>query len=85
MQWWVVLLGLIGLSVFIITPLIMEVLSELGEAKMLEKYKEIVELKDNGICNSCSYGYDKCVSDGKPYCKYGCNKKEDKDGQEKLI
>ena len=40
----------------------------------MNKINEIYKQEDDGLCNSCKYGIDHCLSDGEPYCK----KKEDK-------
>ena len=39
----------------------------------MNKINEIYKQEDDGLCNSCEYGIDRCLSDGEPYCK----KKED--------
>ena len=39
----------------------------------MNKINEIYKQEDDGLCNSCKYGIDRCLSDGEPYCK-----KEDK-------
>lgn len=68
----------------IITVIVMEYKEE---CKVSEKYKqydieklnEIYELEEDGLCNSCSYGREKCLEDGEAHCK----KKEDKNVSKK--
>ena len=45
----------------------------------MDKINEIYKQEDEGLCNSCKYGIDRCLSDGEPYCK----KKEDENVSEK--
>ena len=45
----------------------------------MNKINEIYKQEDDGLCNSCKYGIDHCLSDGEPYCK----KKEDKNVSKK--
>ena len=35
----------------------------------LEKYKEIMDMDDNGFCNGCDYGRDRCIKEGRAYCR----------------
>ena len=45
----------------------------------MNKINEIYRQEDDGLCNSCKYGIDRCLSDGEPYCR----KKEDKNVSKK--
>lgn len=50
---------------------------------MNEKTKRImtiIELNKIGLCNSCDYGIEQCIKDGKPFCK-----KEDDNEQEESV
>lgn len=63
----------------ITTIMIMEYKEECKVSKKyrqvdMNKINEIYKQEDDGLCNSCKYGIDRCLSDGEPYCK----KKEDK-------
>ena len=62
----------------IMTIIIMEYKEECKVSKKyqqvdMNKINEIYKLEDDGLCNSCKYSIDRCLSDGEPYCK----KKED--------
>ena len=70
----------IVLAIFsvITTIIIMEYKEECKVSKKyrqvdMNKINEIYKQEDDGLCNSCEYGIDRCLSDGEPYCK----KKED--------
>lgn len=70
----------IVLAIFsvVITVVIMEYKEECKVSKKyqqvdMNKINEIYKQEDEGLCNSCKYGIDRCLSDGEPYCK----KKED--------
>ena len=70
----------IVLAIFgtVITVVIMEYKEECKVSKKyqqvdMNKINEIYKQEDDGLCNSCKYGIDRCLSDGEPYCK----KKED--------
>ena len=45
----------------------------------MNKINEIYKQEDDGLCNSCKYGIDRCLNDGEPYCK----KKEDENVSKK--
>lgn len=68
----------LAILAIIITIIILEYKEE---CRVSEKYRqfdmnkinEIYKYEDDGLCNSCKYGIDRCLSDGEPYCK----KKED--------
>lgn len=71
----------IVLAIFsvITTIIIMEYKEECKVSKKyqqvdMNKINDIYKQEDDGLCNSCRYGIDRCLSDGEPYCK----KKEDK-------
>ena len=52
---------------------------------MLKNYNEIMDKRSNGLCESCEYGFDKCLSEGKAHC-IDSEEKEDKSGtKEKSI
>lgn len=51
---------------------------------MLKYYTEIMELRSDGLCESCDYGIDKCLSDGKPFCKYP-KKEEEQENEEESV
>lgn len=40
----------------------------------MNDYKDILDMNEKGLCQSCSYGFAKCITDGKAFCK-----KEDND------
>ena len=76
----------IVLAIFgvVITVVVMEYKEECKVSKKyqqidMDKINEIYKLEDDGLCNSCKYGIDRCLSDGEPYCK----KKEDKNVSKK--
>ena len=53
---------------------------------MLKYYTEIIELRSEGICESCDYGVDRCLQDGKAFCKYGSIEKEEvKNNEEESV
>lgn len=35
---------------------------------MLKNYTEIMEMRSEGFCESCGYGFDKCLEEGKAFC-----------------
>lgn len=37
---------------------------------MLKNYSEILDLEADGLCNSCDYGIDKCLNEGRAFCKH---------------
>ena len=70
-----IVLAILGV---IITIIAMEYMEECKVSKKyqqvdMNKINEIYKQEDDGLCNSCKYGIDRCLSDGEPYCK----KKED--------
>lgn len=38
--------------------------------KTFVKIAEIVDLHSEGLCESCEHGYEKCLEEGRAYCKY---------------
>lgn len=74
----------LAILAIIITIIILEYKEE---CRVSEKYRqfdmkkinEIYQCEDDGLCNSCKYGIDRCLSDGEPYCK----KKEDENAGKK--
>ena len=76
----------IALAIFgiVITVVITEYKEECKVSKKyqqvdMNKINEIYKQEDDGLCNSCKYGIDRCLSDGEPYCK----KKEDENVSKK--
>ena len=68
----------------IITIIAMEYKEECKVSKKyqqvdMNKINEIYKQEDDGLCNSCKYGIDRCLNDAEPYCK----KKEDKNVSKK--
>lgn len=66
----------ITLAIFgiVITIIAMEYKEECKVSKKyqqvdMNKINEIYKQEDDGLCNSCKYGIDRCLSDGEPYCK----------------
>lgn len=49
----------------IIIPLVIDTKNVL---KRQGEYKELFNTKELGICNSCDYGFDNCLKDGKAKC-----------------
>lgn len=49
----------------LVTALIIEVRND---NKKHEEYKELFNVKELGICNTCEYGFDNCLKDGKAKC-----------------
>ena len=35
---------------------------------MLKNYDEIFEKQSEGLCESCDYGFDQCIRDGRAAC-----------------
>lgn len=69
----------------IITIVIMEYKEECKVSKKyrefdMNKISEIYKYEDEGLCNSCKYGIDRCLSDGEPYCKKKENENVGKKG-----
>jgi hypothetical protein len=52
---------------------------------MLKNYNEILEIRAEGLCNSCDYGIDRCLKDGKAFCKHGELNKENEHGEQEDI
>lgn len=76
----------IALAIFgiVITVVVMEYKEECKVSKKyqqvdMNKINEIYKQEDDGLCNSCKYGIDRCLNDGEPYCK----KKEDENVSKK--
>ena len=74
----------LAILVAIITIILMEYREECKVSKKyqkidMDKINEIYKQEDEGLCNSCKYGIDRCLSDGEPYCK----KKEDENVSKK--
>lgn len=59
----------------LVTALIIEVKND---NKKHEEYKELFNVKELGICNTCEYGFDNCLKDGKAKCL-----KEEQNGKKK--
>ena len=55
----------------IIIPLVIDTKNVLKRQK---EYKELFNTKELGICNSCDYGFDNCLKDGKAKCLEEKNK-----------
>ena len=34
-----------------------------------KKLSEVFDCRSEGLCESCDYGFDNCIRNGKPYCK----------------
>lgn len=49
----------------IIIPLVIDTKNVL---KRQREYEELFNTKELGICNSCDYGFDNCLKDGKAKC-----------------
>ena len=52
---------------------------------MLKNYNEIFEIRSEGLCENCDYGFDKCLTDGRAYCKSKQEQEVKKDEQEKSV
>ena len=35
----------------------------------IKNYDEIMSIRSEGLCESCDYGFDNCLKDGKAFCK----------------
>ena len=53
---------------------------------MLKNYNDILEMQSNGLCESCAYGFARCLEDGRARCKdYRITIKEESDEQQESI
>ena len=54
------------------------------EYNMIKNYNEIMEMRANGMCESCGYGFDRCLTEGKAFCLQSKNEKEDTNEEESV-
>lgn len=56
-------------SILIVAGLITALIIEMkNDNKKHEEYKKLFNVKELGICNTCEYGFDNCLKDGKAKC-----------------
>ena len=56
-------------AILIVAGLIMVFIIEMkNDNKKHEEYKKLFNVKELGICNTCEYGFDNCLKDGKAKC-----------------
>ena len=66
-------------AILIVAGLIMVFIIEMkNDNKKHEEYKKLFNVKELGICNTCEYGFDNCLKDGKAKCL-----KEERNGKKK--
>ena len=66
-------------AILIVAGLIMVFIIEMkNDNKKHEEYKKLFNVKELGICNTCEYGFDNCLKDGKAKCL-----KEEQNGKKK--
>ena len=37
--------------------------------EMLKNYDEIFKIRAEGLCESCSHGFETCIDEGQAFCK----------------
>lgn len=82
-MWWSIPLCILAITLYFIIPLIIEMKMEhkfekTKSGKMLitnkenemslENYNEIFEKRADGMCQSCGWGFDRCLEDGRAHC-----------------
>lgn len=73
MEWWITLI----IFILVVCGIISLIAIELRDSRIrferskieLEKYKEILDMDDDGFCSGCDYGKDNCMKEGRAYCK----------------
>ena len=82
-MWWSIPLCILAITLYFIIPLIIEMKIEHKFEKQksdkmliikkenemsLENYNEIFEKRADGMCQSCGWGFDRCLEDGRAHC-----------------
>ena len=82
-MWWSIPLCILAITLYFIIPLIIEMKMEHKFEKSksdkmliikkdnemsLENYNEIFEKRADGMCQSCGWGFDRCLEDGRAHC-----------------
>lgn len=82
-MWWSIPLCILAITLYFIIPLIIEMKMEHKFEKRksdkmliikkenemsLENYNEIFEKRADGMCQSCGWGFDRCLEDGRAHC-----------------
>lgn len=69
---WSIPLCILAITLYFIIPLIIEMKMEHKFEKenemSLENYNEIFEKRADGMCQSCGWGFDRCLEDGRAHC-----------------
>ena len=71
-MWWSIPLCALAISIYFIIPFIIEMKAEHKFEKenemSLKNYNEIFEKRADGMCQSCGWGFDRCLEDGHAHC-----------------
>jgi hypothetical protein len=78
-MWWTWIPGVVGIILWVVIPITIETLAERrqeDDEMTTENFSEIMSMRADGFCESCGYGIDRCLKDGKAFCLKKDNEKE---------
>lgn len=84
-MWWSIPLAVLAFILWVIIPVTIDYLSGKKKEKNMSKISEIYDMQEEGFCDSCDYGLDRCLTDGQAFCKKDNNNKEKEQNDENFI